>query len=220
MKRLLILLFLLPIISCNPVKHKETENLEIISIGKYSFKLPADFKLIEETGIDSYVGRIEGDSISFFFDYGVYSNELAPTPEQYLEDSTWVKYASYQFMESGKTYNVDMLPKGDVLSMRKAHVQDSLRWKGSEYVATGRHGEYIFDFPIYLPEEIKEHDISVDTIDNQYRKIVKAKNPKMGITGIYIKPINSDTALTMVADSLSESQQELVARILSTVSVK
>ncbi|PRY02940.1 hypothetical protein CLV24_1449 [Pontibacter ummariensis] len=220
MKLLLVLLFLLPLTSCNTVEQQEKEDWQKITVGNYSFKFPADFNLIEETGIDSYVGRIEGDSINFFFDYGEYPNALALTPEQYLEDSTWVKDASYQFMESGKTYNVDMLPKVEVISMRKATLEDSLKWKGSDYVATGRHEKYVFDFPIYLPKETKEHDVSIDTFDNQYRKIVKAKNPKKGITGIHIKPLNGDIALTLVADSLTESQQELVAKILSTVRVK
>lgn len=220
MKRLRILLVLLPLISCNTVKQQETESWQTLTVGGYLFEFPVDFKLIEETGIDSYVGRVEGDSISFFFDYGEYSNELAPTPEQYLEDSAWVRDASYQFMESGKTYNVENLPEVEVLSMRNATLQDSLKWKGSDYVATGRYDKYIFDFPIYLPKETKEHDISIDTIDNHYRKIVKAKNPKKGLTGIHIKPINSDTALTMVVDSLTESQQDIVAKILSTVRAK
>ncbi|MBF9254354.1 hypothetical protein I2I11_13695 [Pontibacter sp. 172403-2] len=220
MKRLLIFLVFLPLISCNTVEQQETKDWQTLTIGRYSFEFPADFKLIEEVEVDSYVGRVEGDSISFFFDYGEYSNDLALTPEQYLEDSTWVRNASYQFMENGKTYNVDKLPKVEVLSMRKANFQDSLQWKGSDYVARGRHEKYVFDFPIYLPEETKEHDISIDTIGNQYRKIVKAKNPKKGITGIYIKPLNSDKALSMVADSLTKTQQDLVAKILSTVSVK
>lgn len=220
MKRLLILLAFLPLISCKKAEQQGIVDWHTIRVGGYLFDFPADFKLIEETGTDSYVGRVEGDSISFFFDYGKYSNELAPTPEQYLEDSIWVRDASYQFMKTGKTYNIEELPEVEVLSMRKATLQDGLKWKGSDYVATGRLEKYVFEFPIYLPQETKEHNISVDTIDSHYRKIVKANEPSNGMTGIHIKPIKSDVALTMVADSLTESQQDLVVKILSTVRAK
>ena len=211
----------LPLLCCKKAEQQGGENWHTIRVGGYLFDFPSDFKLIEETGIDSYVGRVEGDSISFFFDYGEYSNELAPTPEEYFKDSSWVWNGRNQiiplFTKPGKTYNIEELPKVEVLSIRKAILIDSLKWKGSDYVAIGRHGKYVFEFPIYLPQVTKEHNITIDTIDNHSRKIVMAKVSSNGITGIHIRPINSDKALTMVADSLTKRQQDLVAKILSTV---
>lgn len=63
----------------------------------------------------------------------------------------------------------------------------------------------------------------VDTVENQYRKIVYGNNPENEITGIYLKDlrsfnksINSYLALSMETDKLTKQQQEVVLKIFRT----
>ena len=55
----------------------------------YQFDFPLDFDLIKEQGIDSYVGKIEGDCLTFGFDYGYYSNSFEESPQEYLDKGNW-----------------------------------------------------------------------------------------------------------------------------------
>ncbi len=45
-----------------------------IEIGEYTFNFKTTFVLEELQGIDSYVGRVNGDAISLSFDYGWYTS--------------------------------------------------------------------------------------------------------------------------------------------------
>ncbi len=56
-----------------------------IVIGNYNFNFPTHFKLKEKTGIDSYVGTIEGSGIILHFDYGWYTIPASNLPaNEYL----------------------------------------------------------------------------------------------------------------------------------------
>ena len=49
-------------------------------------KFSSDFELVTENGIDSYVGKIKGDSMCFSFDFGYYSSDFEQTSQEYLEN--------------------------------------------------------------------------------------------------------------------------------------
>jgi hypothetical protein len=51
-----------------------------IDIGDYSFYFPDDFQLEVLQGIDSYIGRINGNESSLFFDYGWYTSPVGNLP--------------------------------------------------------------------------------------------------------------------------------------------
>jgi len=42
-----------------PISSSDGPKSKMISIGEYTFDFPEDFKLIEEQGIESYVGQIK-----------------------------------------------------------------------------------------------------------------------------------------------------------------
>jgi len=223
MKTLIAIVVILTLFSCEQTSKTATDGWETIVIGDYVFDFPPDFKLVEEQGIDSYVGEIQGDSIRFGFDFGYYLSDFGQTTEEYLKDGFWKQHLPHRFMREGTTYDRINTPKVEILNIRTATIQDSIIGKGCDYVAKCKHVKTKFDFPIYIPEEIKQVYYAIDTIENQHRKMVWAKDPKKGRTGIYLKDLytynkslNSSLALSMSTGSLTKEQQELVLKIFKT----
>lgn len=179
------------LLGCGQSEKKSDGQSKTIEVGNYLFDFPNDFKLITEKGLDSYVGKVQGDSMSFSFDFGNYSNDFEETAQEYLENGFWRNDLSYRFMKEGINYDQTNTPKVDIISIRPATVQDSLIGNGCDYVAKCKHEKTNFDFAVYIPKEIKQTNYSIDTVDNQYIKIVWTKDPKKGTTGIYIRDLNS-----------------------------
>jgi len=223
MKQLLTILITILLFGCGQTENKSDRRWKTIEIGDYLFDFPSDFELVTEKGIDSYAGKIKGDSMLFGFDFGYYSSDLEQTPQEYLENGFWRNELSYRFMKEGITYDQTNIPKVEVVSIRTATIQDSTIGKGCDYVAHCKHDKIEFEYGVYIPYEIKQTNYSIDTVDNQYRKIVWAKDPKKGITGIYIrdlnsfnKSINSYLAFSMATSKLTSKQQETALKIFKT----
>lgn len=223
MKRLLTILITIFLFGCGQTEKKPEEQWKTIEVGDYFFDFPPDFELVTEKGIDSYVGKINGDSMLFGFDFGYYSNDFEQIPQEYLENGFWRNDLSYRFMKEGITYDQTNTPKVKVISIRPAKKQDSAIGKGCDYIAKCKHNQTEFDFPVYIPNEIKLMNYSIDTVDNQYRKIVWSKDTQKGRTGIYIralngfnKSINSHLALSMETSNLTRKQQETALEIFKT----
>jgi len=223
MKGLLTFFALIIFFGCRQTEKKPDGQWKIIEVGDYLFDFPADFELVTEKGIDSYVGKIKGDNMLLGFDFGYYSSDFEQTSQEYLENGFWRNELPYRFMKEGITYNQTNTPKVDVISIRPATIQDSIIGSGCDYVAKCKHEKTEFDFAVYIPNEIKQTNYSIDTVDNQYRKIVWAKDPKKGTTGIYIRAlngfnesINNYLALSMATGTLTSKQQETALKIFKT----
>jgi hypothetical protein len=224
-KILSIITFFL-LVSCNSDIGKEVTGLNVIEIGSYQFDFPNDFKLVKEKGTDSYVGKIIGDGLTITFDYGYYSNSFAETPNEYLDKEHWKMEIIYQFLEEGVLYDDSNYPKVDILGIRSVSLNDSTFEKGIDFIATCKHSETTFEFPISLPNEIKKYEFKIDTLSGHFRKLVIANDPFDGLTGLYLKDldsynksINSSLALSMSTLALTKKQQELVIKIFETVRV-
>lgn len=231
MKRLLTILITILLCGCGQTEKKSDWQKEkkpegqwkTIEVGDYLFDFPGDFELVTEKGIDSYVGKIKGDSMWFGFDFGYYSSDFEQTPQEYLDNGFWRNDLSYRFMKEEITYDQTNTPKVEVMSIRPATIQDSVTGKGCDYVARCKHEKTEFDFAVYIPNEIKQTNCSIDTVDNKYTKIVWAKDPKKGTTGIYLRDlngfnesINSYLALSMATSNLTSKQQETALKIFKT----
>ena len=198
-----------------------------VTIGIYSFAFPKSFILLKDHGVDSYVGKVTDKNISLNFDYGYYSNKLVLSPEEYIEKNIWL----YEFINNANQETPDdqrvSLSDITILNVRKANFSDKLNDIQSKYVATLKwnNGEQ-FDYPIQIPESLNAYTILKDTIQNCLRKIVLAKDPKNGITGIYLqnladfnKSINSSLALSMSTSNLTKQQQDSILKIFYTVKI-
>lgn len=223
MKQLLIFFSLLVLSSCGHFEKKHDGQWKTIEVGDYLFDFPSDFELVSENGIDSYVGKIKGDSMWFSFDFGYYSNSFEQTSNEYLANGTWRMELPNRFMKEGVTYDQTNSPRVDLISIRPATIHDSTVGKGCDYVAHCKHAKIEFDYPVFIPNEIKQTNCFIDTIDNLYRKIVAAKDPKKGTTGIYLrelngfnKSINGYLALSMSTNNLTDQQQQLALKIFKS----
>jgi hypothetical protein len=184
-RRLTILLAIL--FGCGQPPKEYGGEWKTIEVGDYKFDFPPDFKLIKEKGIDSYVGKIQGDSMSFRFDFGYYSNDLGQTAQEYLNKGVWRLTLPYQFMKDGVTYDQTNTPKVEVLNIRPATIRDSTLEKWCEYVAQCKHDNTEFSVAFSIPDEIEQGNHLIDTFQDQYRKIVIARDPQNGTTGIYLR---------------------------------
>jgi len=223
MKGLLTFFVMIVLFGCGQTEKKSDRQWKTIEVGDYLFDFPDDFELVTEKGIDSYVGKIKGDSMWFGFDFGYYSSDFEQTSQEYLENGFWRNELSYRFMKEGITYDQTNTPKVDVINIRPATIQDSIIGKGCDYVARCKHEKTEFDYAVYVPNEIKQTNYSIDTVDNQYRKIVWAKDQNKGTTGIYIrdlngfsKSINSYLALSMATSNLTSQHRETALKIFKT----
>lgn len=224
MKIRLTLISLLLVYGCVGVEKKSSPDWKTIEVGDYLLDFPEDFTLEPEQGEDSYVGKITGDSIEFFFDFGYYSSTLGETLEEYLKDGSWQMHLSFRFMKPDITYGPNNFPKVDILEIRPATLQDSTVGGGCDYIAKCKHEQTEFEYPVYIPREIKEINYEIDTVDNLYRKIVWSKDPQKEITGIYVRELdqpdtvmNSHKALSMATSNLTAKQQEISLKIFKTV---
>jgi hypothetical protein len=216
------LLFSVLIYACKGNKQKGR-----ITIAEYTFNFPNDFELVEERGIDSYVGKIKNRSLWLGFDYGYYSNPLIETPQEYLDKGFWKMDAYSRFVKPQGSYTPEMVREIQLLGTKPIQTKaDSSRFKGADLIAKCRLDTSTFDYGITFPDKIKTHNFLVDTIKGHYRKIVVAKDPGNGITGIFIKDlngfnqsINAFSALSMATNGLTKQMQDSIINVFRNVVV-
>jgi len=216
MKRILYCLMILLTAACTQEK-KQLSSWKTIEVGEYQFDVPPSFEFISEDGIDSDVGKLSGDGITFRFDFGYYSNTIVQSAEEFLQDDRWEINAAVLNHHSQEL----LLP--DVQAIRPAKSSDSSFSKGCDFIASCTVNGKSFDYPIALPAEIRAHRIISDTTGIVYSKIIAANVPGKGSTGIYLKrlnsynnSINSYLALSLSAENLTFKQQQLALKILKT----
>lgn len=220
----ILALFLLD--SCSSDIGEKVTGLNVIEIGSYQFDFPNDFNLVKERGVDSYVGKIIGDSLTIRFDYGYYSNSFVETPNEYITKEHWKMEMTYQFLEEGVTYDNSNYPKVDIIEIKAVSHNDSVFEKGVDYLAIYKRNEAKFEFQISLPNEIKKYKFKTDTLSGHFRKFVIANDPIEGLTGLYLKDIesynksmNSSLALSISTVAVTKKQQELVMKIFESVKI-
>jgi hypothetical protein len=185
MRQYFLVFLVLSFISCS-----DSPILKKITIGEYNFMFPNDFKKVEEQGIDSYVGKVKGDSIVFGFDYGYYSDRLVESEQEYIDKKYWLQNAESQFMKPGITYDNNNRPKIELINVRQTTNSDTLKFKNADLIAKCKHDSIVFEYPITFPDKTKQHIVKVDTIQNHLRKIIIAKDPSKGMTGIFLMNLN------------------------------
>lgn len=151
-----------------------------------------------------------------------FSNHTQPpvlTPEEFMEQGEWKPAVARDLFGKGLEY----VHKIEFLSTRPAGAKDSAACKGCDYMVYGRYDSLAFEAPIYLPEATKQSRFLIDTVDNVQRKIFLAKDPWVGITGVYLKRItpepiqtNNFYALSMTATNLTKSGQDTLVKLFLT----
>jgi|GEM_PF-703621 len=220
MQRAYILTYLLLLVSCFSDTAKETRRIDVVG---YQFDFPRDFQLEKGEHIDAAVGQIKGDSFSIAYGASHAIYPLIKSPEEFINEGRWKIDAFSRFTKPGISYNIEEARKIKLLQIRQAASSDKEKYPNADFIASCSLDTTKFDFGIVLPKEIREHEFKVDTINHHYRKIVKAKDPAKGETGLYLKDLNQCRnewncfALSMNAHDLTKQQQEKVLQIYSTV---
>ena len=127
-------------------------------------------------------------------------------------------------MKPGITYDRNNYPKIELIDVRQVTINDTAKFKNADLIAKCKHDTIFFDLPITFPDKTKQHIVKIDTVQNHQRKVVIAKDPLKGLTGIFLKNLgsynesmNSFTALSMVTSNLTKRQQDSVLKIFSTL---
>ena len=114
-----------------------------IEIGEYVFDFPQGFKLVKEQGIDSYIGRVEDDEMSFRFDLGLWTNTLSDIPADYLEKGEWkYDFLAYEFHKYNAAIKEEDMKRVEVLNIRPATPQYKNSRSYGDYVAKMQTRQY------------------------------------------------------------------------------
>jgi hypothetical protein len=195
-----------------------------VDMSEYLIDVPDDFNLKIEKGIDSQPGVLRGTDIDLYFDYGPYGDTLVMTKQEYLHRGFWKDYAIIRFLDKRLHPNVDWV-KTRVLSVRPSVKSDSAFAGGSDLIASCAYKDDRFDLPVYIPREIKNQIVKIDTVEGYYRRMVYPRQGVKGITGVYMckaKIAQSALNYSMVvgARDLSNKQQSLAMEIIATLRPK
>lgn len=110
--KLFCALIALSFISCNKLEYS---NLKTINIYDYKLEVPSQFQLIEEQGIDSYVGKLSGEGIEIQFDFGMYTSPF--------KDLTSDKFDIY-FESFGSVERQIVVAKNPFQDITGMHIRD------------------------------------------------------------------------------------------------
>ena len=229
MKRnLYILLLVLLFSNCTETKKKDS-----VTIGNYTFNFPSDFEVIKEKGINAGIGKIKSASLTLDFEFGANSYKLVSTSQEYLESKAWLQEFIDNFnQERPDKVNVSMITVVNVMPVSfDSFVRNNYPYRNAppEYIAVLKWHSNAneFEYAFEIPEFIRQHIIKKDTIQNCLRKIVIAKNPMKGITGIYMQRlkekseiVNDNSALSIYASKINKEQQDLILKVFATVKVE
>jgi hypothetical protein len=216
---------------------------KVLDLGQFSLQVPGDWTYKEENGIDSFVGTIIGSECRLSFDCSEmgYANSLINTPEEYAEEIS--QSFSYVFMKPGVIYttgNVEALRKeelkkvsvedtasviveGEIIPDRRIYKpspKDLQIYRDADFLVELRHRDSVVTMPIVLPDEIRKHNIVVDTVGNYVRKLIWPKQPGHGTTGVYYKKLNGSFNLQISGTDLPPEEQTNAITAFKTIKIK
>lgn len=163
---------------------------------------------------NSYLGQISNDTITFDFHFSNHAQPPVKSVTQFLDHKEW-EPGVLLYIATNKHIVGDIA----FATPRKATVKDSTIGNGCDYIIKCKFDSLEFEAPIYLPGNMKGMTILVDTVFGQYRETYISNNPKNGITGVFIKPLQKNSegdALSLTTKNLTGNQQIEVLRIFSS----
>ncbi|RYE25365.1 MAG: hypothetical protein EOP45_04840 [Sphingobacteriaceae bacterium] len=197
-----------------------------IEMGNYLIDVPSSFHLSPAQGIDSEVGELKGKGISFSYEYGAYTDTLISTAKEYLDSGRWRDEAVIRYLDTRK-YPVQNFTEVKVTSYRPSLKPDSSLAGGCDYVARCTYAGKVFELPIFIPREIKDHIVTKDTVEHHLRRLDRPKKGMNRLTGVYIRDERGNLfngmnypALQINAMGLNLSQQKLALEIFATLRPK
>lgn len=230
MKHLAIVIILLFLIGCQELPLNTTR---IIDTGGFEIALPAEWKYKKEKGIDSFVGRIIGRELELHFDWSEmgYANTLIENEQEFINN-----WKPKEFIYMGlcgiykdrdvlqeKTRLIKEEGKIDTTLFKGNKVEDlesEIDSKEESFSAILTYKDTLLTVKIEIPEEIKRYDIKIDTIDHYYRKLIRPRMGRSGMTGIYLEDLTSRFNFNLFGENLSLENQERAIKAFKSIKIK
>ena len=206
----------------------------LVENSHFKIEIPYNWEIKYGHGTDSFVGGIYGPRISLAFDSSDlgFSNSLIPSLYEYVYQGYWERGIPYG--EKGVIYTsksnisdvkAEEMKKRGIIDSTLVRVEELQRpvqtilKENRNYSALLTYKDTSIIVPIEIPFEIRIHDVKVDTINNCYRKIVRPKLGRFGMTGIYLRDLESGYTLNFYDYYISTENQERLMEVFETIEI-
>ncbi|QHT65655.1 hypothetical protein GXP67_02725 [Rhodocytophaga rosea] len=234
MKFIVFIPILIVILGCNKRTPNETK---IIDTDKFEIEVPADWKYKKAQGEDSFVGRIIGNGVDLSFDWSEmgYANPLIASEKEFVYERDWEWMPSHlPYGKEGVIYtsgNVQgereriMKEKGinDTLLVRVEPFQipeKEIIFQDKQYKVILTYKDTVVQIGIQIPEDVKNHQVQVDTTGIYKRKLIRPREGKIGITGVYFEDLNSTFNFNLAGEVVGLENQEKAINSFKTIKIK
>ena len=205
---------------------------KILDLEKFTIEVPDDWEYQPVQGFDSFIGDFIAPGIKFSFDYnpGGYANTLIDTPEEYAErvshrysyvfqkhdviytngDVNALQEEEYKKAKANPAHKARKVEKTIVPTRRIYRPTEKDREKHhlADFLVDLTHKDSTVTMVILLPEEIKSHDITVDTVGNYVVKHIAPKQPGHGTAGAFYRSLSSTLTFQIHAKNVPAERLE------------
>lgn len=213
----------------------------------FAISVPDDWHYEKTLSFDSFAGQIKDKNLSLWFDYSEqgFANSLVPTKQDFLnvlwlhlhsspfnanepfdipEGIQIVKFASFtrksvlfrqqSLARSGNRQNDTTITFSDAVNNKR--FKDSI----PDYNAIIKCNNKTDTVPVYIPRQIKQQNITVDTAGKYITKTIWPKIAGRGMTGIFVYRTDSDFTFMLCGKNLAVQNQTLALRAFKTIKFK
>lgn len=215
-----------------------------LDLEKFTIEIPDSWEYQPVQGFDSFIGNIVGPGIRFSFDYSTqgYSNSLIDTPEEYAErvshhysyvfqkhdviyttgDVKALQEEEYHKAKTNPAHKARKVEKSIVPTRRiyKPTEKDHAKHRLADFLVDLTHNDSTVTMVILLPEEIKNHEIKVDTVNDYLVKHITPKTPGRGTTGVFYKSLNSPLTLQIHATNIPAVSHDDALKSIQSIVIK
>jgi hypothetical protein len=215
-----------------------------LDLEKFTIDIPDTWEYEPVQGVDSFIGNIVGPGVKFSFDYSTqgYANPLIDTPEEYAErmshrysyvfqkhdviyttgDVKALQEEEYRKAKANPAHKIRKVEKSIVPTRRiyKPTEKDHAKHRLADFLVDLTHNDSTVTMVILLPEEIKQHEIKLDTVGNYCIKRITPKVPGHGTTGVYYKSLNSKFTFQIHAVNVPAEAQDDAIKSISSLQIR
>ncbi|MGD1845260.1 MAG: hypothetical protein ACFB10_07695 [Salibacteraceae bacterium] len=214
------------------------EGWQTIDNKLFSIQTPIGWKHQWEQGIDSYVGRLFAPKVDLSFDWSSmgYANPVMFTLKEYIYNKPamweplWTPYPNKVVFYTDSSENLErvkakiMKEKGitDVSLIQIEYTQNpekEIRFENGAYIAQLIYNDTVVEYPIPIPEKIKNHIIEIDTLGGFRRKLIRPKPGLNGTTGVYFEDLNSDFNFNIYGEVTGAANQADAIKAFRSIQV-
>lgn len=200
---------------CCTGNYAKNEQKNEIKIGEYSFTFPKDFELRNDSGLDSYVGKVGNEQIEFSFDYGYYSNSLVKSFDEYINQWVWKSNALGNLNYSAGSSIDAFSEHKNVYLLSYSKIDSNLFQLLFDYKND------TLKYQLNIPKDILQAEVDLDTLDGIAYKLVNYTGEDENYVGLYAKnlnrynkTINSYPSLSIRAYDLNKTEIKIALSIL------